>query len=236
MNAITLFLPIFIVIGLAALGLIINRTVNKRRNYSYSKRTRMIFTGYLSLLILCAIVDLVIPGKETLTFKKMHDTDITKEGTDLYTAALSGKINQVNQDFKVTDWKFDYHEQKLTLNYQDGEYPNFQVVIERKSSEDPKLEAAFYRTRASINNLDITNSLHIPGVKLSGNQLILLKPEKTKLKYSEFANVFPVNQFTGKKSFSYSSDFNEGQGLLYLRIPKDIQVETKANLNVDYVK
>jgi hypothetical protein len=235
MNLLLLLITLAIVVGIFV-AKVMNKTVNRKGQYSYTHRVRGIFAGYLAILLICVVLDSVLPAKGKVDWKMVHHRELEKEGTDLYDAALKGRIDKVDPEFLVKKWDFDYHDQKLTTAVQTNEFLSIPVVIERKNTNDDKIEAVFYKTRSSMNNMDITQLANPIGLKLAGDQLTLIPPQKSITKFSEFANVFSVNQFTGEKKFSHSSNFVQGQSILYLRIPKDLQLVANDNLNIEFVQ
>jgi len=237
MNILPILIVLVIVVGIISLvSQIMKRTGNRKGKYSYSNRVRRIFVSYLAILLICVVLDSVLPAKGMTEWKKVHKQDLEKEGLDLHEAAVKGQIAKVDHEFRVKNWNFDYHGQKLNTAIKSNEFLNTQIVIERKNTNDDKIEATYYKTRSSMNNLDITSIYKPIGLKLEGDQLSFLAPQKSKMNFSEFANVFSVNQFTGEKSFSHNSEFMEGQSILYLRIPKDLQIIDKSNLSFEYVE
>jgi hypothetical protein len=238
MNFLPLLIILVIVVGMFSLvaKIMNNKTLNRKGKYSYSNRVRRIFAGYLAILLICVVLDSVLPAKGMLEWKVVRTGDLEKENANLYDAALKGRIDKVDPKLKVKNWNFDFHDQKLTAVVQNNEVLYNQVVIERKKTNDDKIEAVYYKTRSSMNNMDITQLVNPIALKLAGDQLTLIPPQRSKTKFSEFANVFSINQFTGEKTFSHSSNFVEGQSILYLRIPKDLQLVANDNLNIEFVQ
>jgi hypothetical protein len=109
--------------------------------------------------------------------------------------------------------------------------------VERKNTNDDKIEAVAYRTRSSMNDMDISKLINPIRVKLVGNLLTLQAPKQAKLKLSMFNNVFAVTQFSSEASlFKHHSSFYDGQSILYMRIPKDLELINKSDLNIQFVK
>jgi hypothetical protein len=231
MNFLPILIILVIVFGIVSLvARIMKKTVNRKGKYSYSKRVRGVFFGYLAILLICLVVNSLLPVKGRTDWKVVRIEDLEKESTDLHDAAIKGRIDQVDDKFRIKKWNFVYHDAKLTTTVKNNKFLNTQVVIERKETNDDKIEAVYYKTRSSMNNMDITSKYNPIDLKLVGDHLNLMPPPKSKMKFTEFANVFSVNQFTGEKSFSHSTDFFEGQSVLYLRIPKNLQLADESNL------
>ncbi|MFF2446972.1 hypothetical protein ACFVSW_07695 [Neobacillus sp. NPDC058068] len=239
MTAILLPLLIAIVfIGIsvvAAMG--VNRKVNKTGRFSYSKRVYWIFSSYVVILLAGMVFASVHPSIIIDGWKKASGEDFDREGLELYDAAVEGKIDQVDSKFLRKKWDFNLQDKKLNLVVQNDEYLNTSIIVERKNTNDGKLDAVFYQTGSSVNGMDISELANPPGLKLAGDQLIIMKPKEGKFEYSEFANVFSISQFTGEASlFEHHSDFTGGQSILYLRIPKDLELHDQSNQDIQFVE
>ncbi|WP_066069100.1 hypothetical protein [Neobacillus soli] len=231
------FLIILVIVIVAFMAIFMKKSVNKKGKYVYSNRVRWIVGGYLAVLLICAGIDMVHPFKGMADLKKVNTEKLNKESTDLYDAAVAGRIDTVDSKYIDKKWDLSFEDQKLNIAVENDEYFYTQIFVDRKNSNDDKIEAIFYKTRASANGMDITKLTHPIRLELAGNTLFLKNPKKVKLEFTTFNNVFTVNQFTGEDSlFSHHSEFSGGQSILYLRIPKDLQLIDKSNLNLEYVE
>ncbi|WHY78219.1 hypothetical protein QNH20_03360 [Neobacillus sp. WH10] len=237
MLMVPLLITAIIVIALAVLtARAVNKNVYRKGKYSYSQRVCWIFSGYVAVLLICVVLDTVHPVKIVDEWKKVDTKVLEKESTVLYDTALAGKIANEGGEFLRKKWNFDYNGQQLNIAAIQDEYLNTSVVVERKNHNDGKIEAAYYQTRSSVNGMDITELANPPGLELAEDGLLLRNPKKSKIKFSEFTNVFSVKQFTEEDFFGHDSHFSEGQSILYLRIPKDLELIDKTNINLNYVE
>lgn len=208
----------------------------KGKSFSFNW-VRRIFAGYISLLVICTIVVMFFTGKDSDDFKKAPIANIEKEGNALLGAAVAGKFATIESDLIEKKWNLAYHEPKLNLTTGTDQYFGAQIYVERKNTNDDKIEAIVYRTRSSMNDMDISKLINPIRLKLAGNLLTLQNPKQVKLKFSMFNNVFAVTQFTGEDSlFEHNSSFYDGQSILYMRIPKDLELIDKSHLSIQYVK
>jgi hypothetical protein len=231
------FLIILVIVIVAFLTIFMKRTFNRRGKYVYSHRVRWIFCGYLAILLICAGMDTVLPVKGRADMKMVHTEDLEKESLALYNDAKAGRIDKVDPSLIAKKWSFDFHERELNLAVANDEFLDIQIFVERKKMNDDKIEAVFYQTRSSMNDMDITKLINPPLIKLGGNGIMLINPNKSKIDFSRFQNIFTVTQFTGGSSFfEHHSDFFEGQRILYLRIPKDLELLNKTDLNLQFVE
>jgi hypothetical protein len=233
-----------ILIGIVYLvSTLINKVVNKKGKYSYSKRVIKIFCVYLAIMLICLALDLINPGKGLSDWKTVSTKNLDKENSVVYNAASKGEIDKIDPAFLVEKWKFTYHERQLPISSEDEALSNSNIFVERKNTNDGEIDALYYHTRLSMNQLDLTKYFKPLQLELTDGQLRIMKPQQRELKFSELANVFSVNQFTGVNSFSHHSEFHDGVSILYLRIPKELQltdesgqpVQPKVGLNIEYV-
>jgi hypothetical protein len=176
-------------------------------------------------------------GKDAADFKEAPIANIEKEGNALLHSAAAGKFATIESNHIEKKWNLEYHEPKLNLATETDQYFGAQIYVERKNTNDDKIEAVAYRTRSSMNDMDISKLINPIRLKVAGNLLTVQNPKQAKLKFSMFNNVFAVTQFTGEaSSFQHNSSFYDGQSILYLRIPKDLELIIKSDLNIQFVE
>jgi hypothetical protein len=233
-----ILITLVIAIGIIASVIKISKgTVNRKGKYVYSNRVRLIFGGYLAILLICLGLDTVLPVNEVSEWEIVNQKELEKESLDLYEAAIEGRIDTVDRSFISKEWNLDYPNSLLNVVIANDEFINSQIVVERKETNDSKIEAVFYRTRSSMNEMDITEMVKPLQLEMAGDTLKLLNPEKAKIEFYQFENVFSTNQFTGGDSlFEHHTNFFEGQSILYLRIPKDLELTAQSNLLIQYVE
>lgn len=228
---------VYALIIAAGAGIIIRvmyGAVNKRGNHSYVKRTMGIFAGYAAILIICMLVNFVIPGKGTADLKQADEKELDRISQELYDAALAGRMDQVDKSFLQKTWSFDYREPKLEFLVNSENYVNVSVFVERKAVDDGRIEAGFYQNGLNIDNININELQDSPRLELEDDQLVIMKPIKTKLKFSKFGSVFSVNQFTGETSLG-SGSISTGPNILYIKIPKNLELTAQNDLDIQFV-
>ncbi len=155
-----------------------------------------------------------------------------QEREELLNAVNSGNFGAVSDSTVKKTWIIPYAPRRITLATTKGELVDTQIVVEKKNRNDGKIEATFYQSHASMNGRDI--SIFKQSIQLEINNdkgiLVIGNPKKRIIEYYQFANVFTINQFTGVKSFKYSSSFVDGINVLYLRIPQGIEIADPAKL------
>ncbi len=229
-------LIILVIIIIAFIFMMRKRTLARGGNHAYSKRVRWIVGGYLAILLICAGIDVSLPVKGTADMKTVHMKDLEQESLALYKEAIAGRIDKVDPAFIDKEWNFDLQDTKLNLTVVNNEFLSLLIVVERKTTNDGKLEAVLYKTRSSMNDIDITQQIHSPQIQLEGNELAINLPKRSIITFSQFQQAFTINQFTGEKTFSHQSSFFDGQTILYLQIPKDLELINKTDLTTEFVK
>lgn len=220
-------------IGVAAK--LMNKNVMRKGKYVYSHRVRLVFGGYLAVLIICMVLSNILPAKSMAQLENVDGNKLDQESIELYDAAIAGNINQYDSKFLRKKWDFDYQGEQLKIATDDETFFNITIVVEKKEQNDGQIEAGFYMTRSSVNGLDITKLVQPPQLKLTDKLLLLSNSPKNQIKFAQFANVFSLKQFTEESFFGQHASSREGQSILYLKVPKDLQITDTSNQNLQYV-
>ncbi len=231
-SILVLVLAIGSVVGLTVK---LGRNVKREGNLAYSKRVRLIFSGYLAVLIICMVVSTVLPVKGIIQLQKVNRDELDRESVALYDKAKAGDISQFDRTFLHKKWDFDVQGQQLKIAGNGENFYNITVMVERKGQNDGHIEAGFYMTRSEVDGLDISKLVAPPQLKLANGHLNVTNSPKNKLRLSQFTNVFSVKQFTGENPFGHESYTSEGQSILYMKIPKDLKLTAADNINLEYV-
>ena len=64
----------------------------------------------------------------------------------------------------------------------------------------------------------------------------MLSSVKKKIQLAMFKTAFPISQFNNETSITEEHGQIVGMQLLYLRIPKDVKINTGKNLSIEYVE
>lgn len=228
-------LLLLIVVCIGMVIRMINGAVKGKGNRSYVKRVSGIFTGYVAILAICLVLNIVYPGKGAADLKPANDKEFDRISSELYESASSGRIDKVDRSLLQQEWTFEYQEPQLDFQVNELETLNISVFVERKATNDGKIEAGFYRNSFIMNDTEIRDMVEPPRLKQEDEQLIFAKPINNKLKFSQFGSVFPVKQFTGESTFGHGSSFSGGPNILYLKIPKSLKLTHEPDLNIEFV-
>ena len=207
---------------------------SKRRSYISSYRAGRILGGYVVILLICTLVVSIFTPSDGAEMKTVHIKDVEKQSEELQEAIAEGKLNQLNPRFIGKKWSFHYTEQKLLVETENT--LDTQIIVERKDSNEDNIDVVYYRSKSTMNNTDITSLKNMPRMILEGNTLTIKKPKKFKMDFYQFQNPFPVAQFNNEHLFSHNTSFYGGSTVLYLHIPKDLEIIDKTNRSMEFVK
>jgi hypothetical protein len=231
------FVPIVIVVimVIAITSLLINLTKRSSKVVFSGNRIRWIFVGYLSILLLCTGLSPLLP-KEGISYKEIDVNQLERDSNELYEAAIQGNIENVDSEYILKTRNFDYTENQLNIAVVNEDFLSASIIVERKTTNDGKIEALHYQTGSGLNEMAISDLMQPLKINIDKNTLRLENPEKLKLEFTQFQHAFPINQFTGKSDFSDLNNFYNGTSILYLRIPNDLELNTTYEIDLQYVK
>ncbi|MFS0779605.1 hypothetical protein ABC255_26935 [Neobacillus sp. 3P2-tot-E-2] len=231
------FVPIVIVVimVIAITSLLINLTKRSSKALFSGSRIRWMFVGYFSILLICTGLSPLLPKGE-ITYQKVDVDQLERDSNELYEAAIQGNIENVDSKYIVKTRKFDYTEKQLNIAVVNEDFLSASIFVERKTTNDGKIEALHYQTGSGLNEMSISDLMQPLGINIDKNILMLENPEKIRLEFSQFQQAFPINQFTGKGDFSDTNNFYGGTSILYLKIPKDLELNNTYEIDLQYVE
>lgn len=230
--------PIIIVIIMvfAITSLLVNLTKRRHKGYFFSgNRIRWVFIGYICILLLCAGLSPLLPKGE-ITYQKVDVNQLERESKELYDAAILGNIDNVDSKYIIKTQNFDYAEKQLNIAVANEDFLSASIFVERKTINDGKIEAIHYQTGSGLNDMSLSDLMQPLKINIDKNTLIFENPEKLKLEFSQFKHAFPITQFTGNGEFGDSTDFYDGTSILYLKIPKDLELTNTYEIDLQYVE
>ncbi|SDN26221.1 hypothetical protein [Bacillus sp. OK048] len=227
-------LPLIIIL-IIIIAIVRQSKSSGRKNTFFGKQIRWVFGGYLAILVICAGLSPLLPTDEKI-YKAIDVKDLDHAGIELYDAALAGNIDKVDSNYIKKTWNLDYQDQQLAITAANEEYIETSIIVERKTVNNGEIEAVYYKSRSSVNGMDISDLEKPLQMKIEKNTMRLENPEKLTLEFTQFQQAFPINQFTGKRGFSDSNSIYEGNSVLYLKVPKDLKINAPSELNVQYVE
>lgn len=191
---------------------------------------KVLLTTYALLLILAPFIYGLLP-KEGTEFPRVHEKSLAQNTMKLEQAIYDGRLDEINPEYIREEWQQKYNGKKLKL--QQAEEEPVPVVVERKPDNDGVIEGK-YIASVIYQGMDFSDKVKTILFDLSNDTLKLEEVGD----YFEFTGViserdFALSQFTESRNI-----FGEGRirqvRYIYLRIPKDLQIQEKDELYFNY--
>ncbi|SFF86402.1 hypothetical protein SAMN05216353_11160 [Halobacillus alkaliphilus] len=226
------FLPIVFIAVLIWLFLKMNQKSGRtRRKYLPSKTSVWVFGGYVSLLLVSFILFFFIPERNASP--ETSDGNISETGRELYQKVLAGEVTDINDKYLREEWRFDYEYDRLEIG-EEIEEPSALTIVVDQTNDSEKIEASFYSTPASLQGMVLNHDLPLK-IGVADRHLDLLLTQTIDRTFTVFSPAFPFTQFTEEKDGMMEGDMEWGTNILYVSVPKDINVSSDYH-SVEYVK
>ncbi|NEU30692.1 hypothetical protein GN156_07845 [bacterium LRH843] len=232
------FLIVILLLGLivAFVFLFMGRSARRRGSYYYSRRVKWTVIGYVTVLIVSFVLMSLIPSAESSDAGNERGEDVTFVTQATSNETSVGRIYRIeNAMSDRSEW--DYQEDQLTITAATNEYIIYPIVIERKETNDNRIEAIFYKGQSRVGEIDFTDQIHPPHMSLAEQTLTIADPPFVDLSFTMFTKEFTITQFTEENGSFFESPWIIGDRLLYLRIPKDVEViHEDQYLDIQYAR
>lgn len=228
---ILVYLAVIISLGLAIHWLI--RTVNRRfRLYMNVRRIIWLLAGYGLLLLIATVIAYAVSPEITAELEIPY-AELEKEYQAFYQAVHEGDIEAIKAYSNMEKhWEFPYTDKQLTVTNGENEHVAGRILVERKQVNDGLIEASVYRSRSVTTSkgaytIDFSDEIPLFDLELADGTLSMSKSEKIELTYATFKKEFTINQFTGEGGRGFGSATFWGEHVLYLQIPKDLELDSQ---------
>lgn len=194
---------------------------------------------YLGILLVATVVFYFVPsndgevGSEALLDEAAYDREISQFYDDLY----EGNVDEMDATFLEERLEYTVEGKQLSIEA-DLSDSGSMVVIERTTNQDQKVEAFLYKTKTYIDNRDMTDQVRNMSVEWNRDTLSVKKPEEMSIKRTLFQDEFTITQFNGERNTTNDAHYASylGEGMLYLRIPNDVEIVTDSEDYIYYVE
>lgn len=205
------------------------KKMTKRRVLS-RKTVRGLMIGYGVILVVATVVYYLLPNTQVSSPSPFSN----QTPTDMFSMSSLTQLEHSNEVIKNGQKVYKYIGSTLKLT--DNEQEAIPVLIERKATNDHTIDVYHFTQRTIVNQVDITQQLPSPKINLHGVVLQVSQPKKVNLKFATFDPEFTITQFFGGSIFHRNGiNYQMGQKLLYLRIPKNLQIIKDKNIMIKYV-
>lgn len=235
MGLIGFLLPFIIIIGLIGLiAISINRVGSGRNKYINSKSITWLLGGYVVVLIISTVLFFQIPSQPKTNFAEEIDRGHSTNLEYMISQDMLDEVSDFIVNEKEIPYEKDYLNIQLNLNDSNDRHHNIKILVERKNEADQLIEAVIYQTPTFINDWNITEYIDPLQVDVTLSALLIDNIWK-EFSYASFKKEFPFSQFEEDRQSMFGEIIVYGEELLFLRIPKDVELIEKENVNIVYL-
>lgn len=221
LSILSLILLVVILLGILLMTKNKKPFVPNLRNY--------FFLFYCAVLLLAALAVYALPDQDFIQRAKNNPDQAISEArqteANLFEIAKQGNLDHTKGIYLNLSQDFIVGEDRLNLKLANG--MESEVWIERKDSNDGKIEVRSYVTPHLVEHVDFSAKIRPPVISLEGNKLQIQPPARYTLDLKTFKDNFISAQFRGSspaESFGNTTVF--GRQIIYLRIPAGMKVSS----------
>jgi hypothetical protein len=220
----SLILPAVLII----LFIILASILNVWRRHVTVKITHWLLMIYMAILIIAMAVTPFISTDFPARAEWKEDSWL-----NLYNDLHNGAYNRIDPDYIAQSEVFDYSHPTIKIA-SNREEDGTLIYVERKDTNDGKIEGFVYNTGFNINGYQFTDILAPIHLELNNDALEINHPAIQNVKIAIAKKEFPINQFNEQKRTDVTTMGPDNQAI-YLRIPADVEIRDK-HTNVIYVE
>ena len=120
------------------------------------KVTHWILSIYMAVLVVATVLVPLITDN-TINQKKVDQLELDQVWNELDKKLSQGQIDQVDAEYVLAETNFDVGHLK-TLQLQSGRVDSTRVLVERKPSNDERVDAFIFRKGLIINDYDFSGA------------------------------------------------------------------------------
>ena len=220
------FAPLFLLFLLIALAFLAVYVARRADIYIGRGKLGWLLAGYFAVLICSPVVLWLLPPEKLprpVEAAVLRKAEVAAR--DLFPAAMAGRPQSVDDVRILGEWQFSLAGDSLKIT---GSHPDrgLNVLVERKDENDGLIEATHYFTGTILEMIDVSAQVRPVEIALTENTLIITEPEQYEIEVIRFSQDFMAAQILGdgaaRRQFLFDAIGNQ---LLYLRVPKNVQVE-----------
>jgi hypothetical protein len=223
---ITIFL---IIIGIGGILYWLN---SRLKHFFKIKSTHWLILMYAFILLAASVVAPFVSTKTTEFTVQGPQEEAETVVDELTEMVRNRQLEKIDEKYISAEHSFEGVEQqtlRLTSNLENWSH----IYVDRKDVNDGKIEAVIYQPSLIIDGADFSEVLEPYEIKLEGDKLTIHSNQQA-VNMAIMHSPFPVRQLTNVSMMHHSS--SGGDQLIYLQIPRDLELEDAENLFVRYVE
>lgn len=183
-----------------------------------------------------------LPNNEFIQSSRDENLLLTKLPQDwtndlnAYRFPPEGDLDELPEIYKNSNQIFKLDSNIITLINSSNIEDN-QIRIERKDTDDGEVEVSTYIGPHYAGGVDFTRLVLPPKIILEKGMLSIQAPTQQNLEFKRFDAGFTVNQFEQvKQNSGEMNSAHIGWKVVYIRVPKNLEIINSVGYNVQMVK
>lgn len=186
-----------------------------------NKYVRVIIIAYIALNILGVIIYYAMPKGVFVKAKSGVDSNQFENSHEVLNNPQIIANKSLEDKYNIKNYNYNYEGKALEIIFSKEAQ---QVFIDRKTSDDNKIEVYWYSGPIIVNGIDFSYALKEPNIKLLNNKLNI-ENEKQKYIFTQFSKDLVSNQFYDKKHNAGNNRVSGfGSSILYIKIPESLKI------------
>jgi len=235
----TAFAPIIITILvlITLMGIVIGiRSILSRSSFTFSIKRNFLF-GYLGVIVFLSFL-MVIFLLPKIELEVMGEE---KSIPDIYSMVLDGSPqDDLPEQFIKKEWSMTPESDVINLKVESGEDGSLYTSIVVEENDDSNIHLTLYETPTLVRDINISDEIPLNKIAVENDEEILIDKgqKRIELKFYNIANDMIYNQFTDSPNRNWQHEifnFEVGEQLLYITIPKGMTIESEIEDYIYYV-
>jgi hypothetical protein len=188
--------------------------IKKGKRLVTIKFTHWLLAGYLSLLVICAVVAPFL----SMEFPEKANAK-EKSWVHLYGDLNKQELESIDPDFLVDRKVYEFKEPTLKISTNQNR-PAL-IFVERTAALDGKIEAFVYNTGLNVHGHFFKDKVEPIQMEMIDNTLMVTHSAHTTVKMTIVEKEFTIQQFSNEQQ---NNNLEGPEEAVYLRIPENLKI------------
>jgi hypothetical protein len=200
-----------------------------------AKKNIWILGGYILLLLVSTVVFHLLPKENFIVGNaSTTGTSVSEHGFYLFEKLINKE--EIEKEFVKEKNMYVYEGSELLLKgYGYGQH-EYDIMLERVPDLYDQIEVTIYTAAAKINGVDVSDQIPSPSYHFKEESFAVEKPLPVIITMSYLNKEFPFKQYSGDKWMDYGSGSSFSYPIIYLRVPKGLEVNWEQDLMVTEIE
>ncbi|TDL31468.1 hypothetical protein E2R51_13975 [Jeotgalibacillus sp. S-D1] len=192
-----------------------------------------LFLGYMAVLLIATVAFYIFPFAEVPDNEigEQSHEPLSKQGAELYNLSTQGDFDKIDPAFLKSTQEISYNKNEITIVETLTEQSAFQIVVEKKESDDGMIELRYYESPYRLMNVNISDQISKIKTEIIEDNLLINSDGRPELSYSTISKPMILSQFQGDREDKMFNEINytEGTRVLHVKVPGNVEVTNEKN-------